>query len=624
MARFRIFNKVPVEVANRSGHNLDHSTSFTANVGTLLPCFVEPAVPGEKLSLSIINHQTQLPPLVTDFYGHVEVRLESFFVPYRILYGGWQDFITHDNGQGYPNVQEELTYSQIHIPGFKTYFHDSETGFDTNFYDSWGPFFGPCSLSDMLGVKIDPEAYDGIYGTFPNLLPWIAYHKIFESYYMDWHVQNRLFVKPKAGNSVPTGFRYLPYIHLDNDDKWVRPDSYDQTISATPGSSDPSVNVDMKTNDGRYFFELRQRLFDKDYFTSATLTPNTAEPTYITSDIGQYFERLLSTNFFLEGNVNGDPLMTEAGTLAYVLDSTSLDSSMADYLKQAVSKFSMSQLYTANAVDQFKITNNIVGNKYDDQIFAHFGVRPSSAVIDYPIYLGSKRFPIYTKGIYQQSLSDVSSDRNPFNSVGTKYGNAQSLGDGNLFNNFEATEHGLFMTFYSIVPQRQYGTGTRRYLLESKYSEFPFPTLSSVGDQEISKLELIQVNAYDNMEFTSDFETFAYTQRYAHYKTHPDEVHGLLRDGQSMQHFQLQSSFTDVDSTNYGTSFLEIPVDFLDQVYAYQDQGTNNPLQREAQAWVNINFKVSKVSPLPDYSRPTLSPMKDMHTVMVNLRGSRL
>lgn len=621
MARFRIFNKVPVEVANRSGHNLDHTTSFTANVGTLLPCYVEPVVPGEKLSLSIINHQTQLPPMVTDFYGHVEVRFESFFVPYRILYGGWQDFITHDNGQGYPNVQEELTYSQLHIPGFKTFFDTGNPSNPvSNFNISWANFFGPCSLADMLGMKIDPDSYDDLLATFPNILPWLAYHKIYESYYMDWHVQNRLFVKPKAGNSVPTGFRYMPYIHLDNDDKWITPDSVDET----PRSSDPAINVDMKTNDGKYFFELRQRLFDKDYFTSATLTPNTAEPTYITSDIGQYFERLLSSEFFLEGNVNGQAVETESNSLAYVLDYESLDSSQAQYLKSAVSKFSMAQLYTANAVDQFKITNNIVGNKYDDQIFSHFGVRPSSAVIDYPIYLGSKRFPIYTKGIYQQSNSEVASERNPFNSVGTKYGNAQSLGDGNLFNNFEVTEHGLFMTFYSIVPQRQYGTGTRRYILESKYSDFPFPTLSSVGDQEISKIELVNDAPYDNLDFSPEIETFAYTQRYAHYKTHPDEVHGLLRDGQNMQHFQLQSSFTDIDSTNYSTSFLEIPVDYLDQIYAFQDQATDDPFSRQAQAWVNINFKVSKVSPLPDYSRPTLAPMKDMHTVMVNLRGSRL
>lgn len=42
-----------------------------------------------------------------------------------------------------------------------------------------------------------------------------------------------------------------------------------------------------------------------------------------------------------------------------------------------------------------------------------------------------------------------------------------------------------------------------------------------------------------------DSTVFGYTDRYAEYKYHDDEVHGLLRDGESLQAFALQRSFVD-------------------------------------------------------------------------------
>lgn len=86
--------RVPVEMPNRSGHNLSHSNAFTGKTGTLIPVLCEELLPNDTISLGA-NLQVQFPPMVTDFYGRCDFVLEAFFVPNRLCWGGWQDFITH-------------------------------------------------------------------------------------------------------------------------------------------------------------------------------------------------------------------------------------------------------------------------------------------------------------------------------------------------------------------------------------------------------------------------------------------------------------------------------------------------------------------------------------------------
>lgn len=90
----KIFNKVPVQIPNKSGFDLSHENLFTAKCGTLVPVLVDTLLPNDTISLGH-SSQLQLPPMATDFYGRVVGKFEAFFVPFRILYGGWQELITH-------------------------------------------------------------------------------------------------------------------------------------------------------------------------------------------------------------------------------------------------------------------------------------------------------------------------------------------------------------------------------------------------------------------------------------------------------------------------------------------------------------------------------------------------
>lgn len=576
MAKSKIFSKVPIEIPNRSGFNMSHSTSFTATCGTLIPALVEPLLPNTDISLDVLNCQVQFPPFASDFYGQVQAKLEAFFVPYRVLYGGWQDFITHDNKNGYPAAESENVKVK-YLPRLSNIFHSDGSSIYLG--------TGAGSLADFLGHKSMETDVEVV---FSNSLPFLAYHKIYEDFYLNWKMQKRLFRRFVPGESVANDVEFAPYITLPSDNP-------SEVLFANP-----------YFNDGVSIFHLRQRNWRKDYFTNASLTPQQGESTSILAKLTDSFG--LGTGFVGQDAVlsdnTGNPLLT-------------VEYNEGDVPPQSpdVTRFTMSQLFAANAIENWKIRQNLVGNKYDDQIFGNFGIRPSSAVLDRSVYLGQRTFDVYTKGVLQTAPAQVQGDvstSNLFGSVGSKYGSGQAIGQGSIVGNFKTTEHGFLFVMFSIVPEALYSSGTRRYLGASTMADFPFPLLSSVGDQEIRDWEI--EHGSTDIDVNSG-RTFGYTQRYSEYKYHHNEVHGKLRDDEEMESYQLQRSFYQYDA-QLTSDFLEIPTDYLDQVYAVSQQGNY--------AWVNINFGFNNVNPLPEYSLPTLAPLKDVHTEYADLNGSYL
>lgn len=76
-----------------SRFDLSHDMKFTLNMAELVPCCFMEAMPGDTFSLSHV-HMLRMMPMVAPIMHKVRVRTEYFFVPNRILFPGWEDFIT--------------------------------------------------------------------------------------------------------------------------------------------------------------------------------------------------------------------------------------------------------------------------------------------------------------------------------------------------------------------------------------------------------------------------------------------------------------------------------------------------------------------------------------------------
>lgn len=542
----KIFNSVPVDIPNRSGYDMSYENLLTMLTGKLVPVFCEEVIPNETYN---VGHLTQvtLPPMATNFYGRVDFRLEAFFVPMRILWQGWQNFFTMPvNNPFSPPVVRPTS-----VPSLTT-------------TDCGSELLKRGSLADYLGLKVSMTTCPrgGFY--IPNILPFVAYHKIWDDWYRNKQIQQRLFVN--VNFRQPSGSDPVPVSQLP----WY-PGAVSYNVPYTDGQPATSVKGFSAFNfsDEVNLFELRSRNWAKDYFTTAALYPQASGDI-----VGS------SVEFDVAGNKG---------------------------------EISIPALRNANVLQRWLDRNNIAGEEYADQIKAHFGVLPSDAIMNRPLFLGSDIFGIYNRSVYQQGGDvQVESKRNPFiGSVGSSGASAQGFKDGMLVDNFRSTEHGYLMILASIVPHAYYGTGTRRYLSHSQRGDFAVPLLQGLGEQPIYDWELTGL-----LSQRADWVVFGYQQQYSEYKYHDDEIHGLLADGENLQSFALQRGF--VGSPELGSEFLQIPGDYMDQVQAV---GTS---VSGFNAWVDMYFNFRKVSPLSEYVIPTLGDLRNTHKENIPYRGRML
>lgn len=513
----KIFTKVPVDIPNRSGFDLSFENLLTMKVGTLTPVLCEEVIPNETYSLGYLS-QVQLPPMATNFYGRVDLRLEAFFVPMRILWGGWQNFFTMptNNPYGPPTVRPEV------VPNIQ--------------FTDQAKYTGPTELLDYLGMRNFPTT---IHPMNLNLLPFVAYHRVYDDWYRNSKITKPAFVRESESSSTRFSVANLPWIS----------DTF-----AIEGDESASYTL----ADGASLFSLRQRCWAKDYFTTASLYPQ----------------------------ADG----TTVGATAAVTNG----------------KISISSLRSANVLQRWLERNNIAGERYADQINAHFGVMPSDALIDRPIFLGSSKFGVYNRSVMQTVNQPSSTSQNPFTSVGSKGATTSGSGSSSLFGKFHSTEHGYIMVLASIVPHANYASGMRRYLLHTKIGDFAFPLMQGLGEQAIDLRELNSALANT---------PFGYQQQYSEYKYHDDEVHGLLRPGEMLDSFVLCRSFAE---TSLNTDFVTIPTTAMDNVTAVKGD-----LSKYG-AWADFYFSFKKVSPLSEYVQPTLGDLRNTHKENIDYRGKYL
>ena len=77
----------------RSKHSLSHYNLLSCDMGKLVPIGMVEVLPGDSF-----RHATsaliRVAPLVRPVMHPVQVKIHHWFVPFRILWSDWEDFIT--------------------------------------------------------------------------------------------------------------------------------------------------------------------------------------------------------------------------------------------------------------------------------------------------------------------------------------------------------------------------------------------------------------------------------------------------------------------------------------------------------------------------------------------------
>nr|WAE43826.1 MAG: major capsid protein [Microviridae sp.] len=91
--QLRPFQDIPIHSPGRSSFDLSHQRIMTCDMGELRVILCEEILPGDSISL---GHDivARMMPMITPVLHEIKVLTWTFFVPFRLLWSGFEDFIT--------------------------------------------------------------------------------------------------------------------------------------------------------------------------------------------------------------------------------------------------------------------------------------------------------------------------------------------------------------------------------------------------------------------------------------------------------------------------------------------------------------------------------------------------
>lgn len=505
---------VRVNVPGRSTFDKSFKNILTGKCGVLVPLVNKYVMPGARGSLKL-SLSASLPPLASDTFMRADLKVEAFLVPYRLLYGGFESWLTgktlrYKPSSGSPsNVRAELPVLRVG--------DGTAAGMAADLAS-----MGPGTLSDYLGLRIDPNNVPASNQQNFNIFPFLAYHRIYDDWYRNPRVSQPLF-GPHVANST-TGLSQLPFWSSD---------------VITP------FGISSTFDNNQTLRQLHLRNYGADYFTIAQPNAQFGGPQSVT----------VSAN-----------------------------------------TFTIQALRQANSIQQWAERSGLGSPRLQDYVRAHFGADLSSGVAQRSILLGSASYPVYSKGVEAQS--GVTATNNPFTSVGAQYGRASASGS-DFVCQFECNEPSQLMVLVSLVPEANYSHGVDRQFFQlcvaGSQVDLPDPILENTGNEPILASELTGA-IYGT---GNPGPIFGYVPKNTHYKTSRNEVHGLLRAGQSLASFVAQRTFTGAPPS-INTAFLAINATDLDNVTAVTSELS------QFGYWLDsfIDLKVSE--PLVESAIPSL------------------
>lgn len=556
---FNLFNSIPLLKPKRNAFNLSHSVKLTMEMGQLVPFYVQDVLPSDRLRVSATN-LIKFAPLIAPILSEVDVYLHFFFVPTRLIWDSWEDFITGSHkGKKLPEDSMPQMPRWIFIRNFVNQAI-------TNPLEGEPSPLQHGSLADYLGFQTFKKgtSFDHVNTHYyVDQLPFRAYRKIYNDWYRDENLQD------------------------DRDEDWFSE------------SGDISVN-DSNFQEVSYQMRLENRAWRKDYFTSALPFAQKGDDVLIPGGISvnpdsQLFlhgtgglslsSGSVPTNQYLDVTARfNDPKSGELyvdsgnGKISASYQSLSLlsGSQFNEFANSGASEGTIRELRRAIAAQRFLERRAVGGTRYIEQIRAFFGVKSSDARLQRSQFLGGCKNPVVISQVLQTSETTQSSP------LGQPAGNAVSAGGKYIFDHtFE--EYGYVIGLISVVPKADYIQGIPKMYLRRDVYDFYFPQFAKIGEQPIENQELY----FDPTSVDND-KTFGYTPRYAEYRFRNNRVCGDFRD--SLKFWTLARDFDRIQNLN--SQF--ITCDPSTRIFAYENSDFHH-------LWCEIGLNVKSLRPLPKY-----------------------
>lgn len=461
---------------SRTDHDLSQPFLFSCAPGMLLPIWFDKAEPGDsyymKHDLPLLRSQVLSLPSMVD----VKVHYETFFVPMQMIYQPFENSkynlyniqsSLYDNTNFLNNALPLLNYSALVTSALSTFQHDEIRHDCFRMADLLE--LNPNNFLDV-GTQSTPHMVDYQAKYTPNFFPWqlLAYHTIFQYYF-------RLDDKSQFNNSFANWDQY-----------------YDSaTHSTTPN-----------------FFEIHQRPWNFDYFTSIYRSP-------IVSDVNM--QQVLNN-----GNVSQFANIYPASTLSnmQLKNNGSAGTASNDETQAFSGRLSTNNNYALNlntanirqlfANEKLAMITGRTKKNYDSQVLAHLGVSVPHDVKHDITMIHHDEYDLNVLEVTSQaSTSDAP--------LGELAGKSYAHGKGESFK-FTAPCDGVIMTIFSVEPKKRYQAGFNRINSITISQDFPLPEFDRLGNIPMYRYE----SGYSTLNGTyANSDIVGWKERYYAFKRKP-------------------------------------------------------------------------------------------------------
>lgn len=481
-----LFSSVGVPRVGRSMFNLSHEKKFDVNMFTRYPIMVEDCIPGDVWRIS--NEKIfRMNPTFAPILHEVNVFEHYFFVPYRILWDKWEEFISGgEDGQFVTG-----------IPLWKPT-NDAQCGIGT--------------LWDLCGYEAGLPASAWNDDNAPHDLVRRAWVKIYNDYYRDQNLQAELDV-----NNLNNGWLYAR--------AW-RKDYFTSALPWQQRGISPGIPLE---GYGQLDFSAAESGFDviRSFWSTSMPTPGSSEIQGAAAGSGSIIP--LNINAANTGQTGAGPIGPRK---------QDLEKGVVNFGGSGAGGIDIADLRLAIQVQRWMERNARTGVRYTEFLQSHFRSSPRDDRLDRPEYIGGSRAPIIVSEVLQTSASG---------SGNTPQGNLAGHGlavDRKRIGTYRVREHGVIIGIMTIMPQPTYSQGVERMWLHRDKFDFPFPLFAHLSERPIYKKELkVSGTATDN-------EAFGFQGMYDEYRHRRSTVHGLLKPGQILDYWTLSRSFNTAPNLN--------------------------------------------------------------------------
>lgn len=500
MASFLDKVKIKNAIESRTKLDLGCDHISTANWMQFNVAYNKELVPKEKIDVNMETF-TRMLPLTKPTFGRANINNRAFFVPYRVVYPAWNDFITDavhvpysdtitNNGSVYSAVPyTTMVYLRNLFITNNDFAVEPSQGQDPDIDFMNGNLeqkYVLTSLGRQAMKILQSLGYEIIWDTDDNsvisMLPLLSVVKV----YVDW---------------------YWPSDYMDNNaikvlESCLKLDGVGSYSGAVPFGVNQLATI---------FRNISFVCYDSDRFTSAWDNPsgpnsgnnsiiNIPDTTSIDVAYGTYDGMSVDNNIIS----NNTPVVFNPDEEG--------DGSLRN-----VSQFVVTAL---KKLTDYMKRHQIAGARAIDRYLSRYGVQLSSEKLNRSQYLGNYKVPL--------QIGDVMSNADTDNSgLGNYAGKGIGYGQGHF--DYETDEYGQFIIISSIVPAVGYYQGLDRNVMHINKLDFWTPEFDSLGTQPITTAEVYTTMNQANDIGGNNATIFGFTPRYSEYKVAKDRLTGDFR-----------------------------------------------------------------------------------------------